>query len=210
MNKKIITWLVVLVLLIAGGFAFAVHYTNEPQDNGLASSTIKIIDNNIENGLDCAASLKYFVIQKTLTEFPGSNFLIKYKTNPGELFLCTYKVAKGDFEIKNAVAEYFLAITDNFLILDQGTAPEPRQLVVYDLRSRKIVFNDSYAKPVEVAGDSITYWSKTTQKPTLQNCPDLSSYTENGLGAVIMSKVTVNLLSLDKKDLGLIKCLATQ
>jgi hypothetical protein len=108
------------------------------------------------------------------------------------------------------MAEYFLTFTDNFLVLDQGTAPEPRGLVVYDLHSHKIVFNDSYAKPVEVAKDNITYWSKTNQKPTLQNCPDLNNYTKNGLGAVIMSKVTINLSSLDKKDSGINKCMATQ
>jgi len=161
-------------------------------------------------GLECHSSSKYFVIQKSLSDSVGSNILIKYKTNPNQNFSCAYTVAGGDFEIKNVLAEYFLAFTDNFLVLDSGTAPEPRGLVVYDLRSRKIVFTDSYAKPVTVAGDSITYLSKTDRKPTLQNCPNLNDYTKNGLGAVIMSKVTVNLLSLDKKDMGESECRATQ
>ncbi|MCX6702202.1 MAG: hypothetical protein NTX96_03360 [Candidatus Zambryskibacteria bacterium] len=164
----------------------------------------------VTSGLECYDSLKYFAMQKSLSDSVGSNILIKYKTNSSQNFPCTYTVASDDFEIKNVLAEYFLTFTDNFLVLDSGTAPEPRGLVVYDLRSRKIVFTDSYAKPVTVVGDSITYFSKTDQKPTLQNCPDLNDYIGNGLGAVIMSKVTVDLLSLDKKDLGVIECKATQ
>lgn len=161
-------------------------------------------------GLKCYDSPKYFAIEKSLADSVGSNILIKYKTNPSQNIPCTYTVAGGDFELKNIVAEYFLTFTDTFLVLDKGTAPEPRGLVVYDLRSRKMVFTDSYAKPVSVEGDTLTYFSTTKQKPTLQNCPDLNDYTEKGLGAVIMSKVTVELPSLTKKDIGILKCMATQ
>lgn len=162
------------------------------------------------SGLECHDSSRYFAVQKSLSDSVGSNILIKYKTSPSQSFPCAYTVASGDFEIKNVQAEYFLTFTDNFLVLDSGTAPPPRGLVVYDLRSRTIVFIDSYTKPVTVAGDTITYLSKTDQKPTLQNCPNLNDYTANSLGAVIMSKVTVDLPSLNKKDLGVFECMATQ
>ena len=162
------------------------------------------------SGLECHDSLKYFAVQKSLADSVGSDILIKYKTAPGQNIPCVYTVASGDFEMKNAQAEYFLTFTDNFLVLDRGTAPPPRGLVVYDLRSRTMAFTDTYAKPVTVAGDSITYLSKTDRKPTLQNCPGLNDYTANGLGAVIMSKVTVELSSLTKKDTGEIECMATQ
>lgn len=161
-------------------------------------------------GLECHDSLKYFAVQKSLSDTVGSDILIKYKTNSSQNYPCAYNVANGDFELKNVLAEYFLTFTDNFLVLDKGTAPEPRGLIVYDLRSRKIVFTDSYAKPVTVSGDSIIYLSKTSIKPTIANCPSLNDYTKNGLGAVIMSKITVDLSTLDKKDLGPTVCLATQ
>lgn len=160
--------------------------------------------------LKCHSSPRYSVIEKSLTDGVGSDILIKYKTGPRQNIPCSYHVASGDFEIKNAVAEYFLTFTDNFLLLDSGTAPPPRRLVVYDLRYRKITFTDSYIKPVTVSGDSITYLSRTTQKPTTENCPGLNDYTKNGLGAAIMSKVTVDLLSGDKKDTGVFECVATQ
>ncbi len=160
--------------------------------------------------LTCHESSKYFVLEKSLAPNVGSDILVKNKTAPTQVVPCEYRVGAGDFEIKNADAQYFLAFTDNFMLIDQGTAPEPRGLIIYDLRTQKQVFMDSYAKPVDVVGDSITYLSKTNIKPTTQNCPDLKTYTENGLGAVIMSRVTLNLLTLSKKDLGQPQCRATQ
>ncbi len=163
-----------------------------------------------EPGVECRDSSKYFVVQKDVADSVGSDILVKYKSNPNENFSCIYAAREDDFEIKNASAEYFLALSGNFLMLDSGTAPEPRELIVYDLAARKIVFSDLYAGPVEAEGGKVTYFSKTAQKPTLLNCPDLAAYEANGLGAVIMSRVMVDLSLLKKADLGAFKCLATQ
>jgi hypothetical protein len=158
----------------------------------------------------CNESKNYFVIEKAVTDSVGSDILVKNKDATHQNIKCEYVVAKGDFEIKNISAEYFLAFTDNFLVLDSGTAPEPRTLIVYDLRSQKKVFTDMYAKPVTIVGDTISYLSVTAVKPTSTNCPKLKEYTSNGLGAVILSKVSVNLTTLVKKDLGVAECRATQ
>jgi len=198
MKKTII--LVLAILIVVVGVYFITKRVEAPTvEEPLTTS-----------GLECYNSAKYFAIQKSLVDSVGSDILIRYKISPSGNFPCAYTMTSEDFEIKNVQAEYFLTFTDNFLVLDKGTAPEPRGLVVYDLNSRKIVFTDSYAKPVVVVGDSITYFSKTDIKPTIQNCPDLNAYTSNGLGAVIMSKVTVNLLSLNKVDTGVTECIATQ
>ncbi len=168
------------------------------------------IQKNEAIGLKCNDSPKYFAVEKSLSDSVGSDILIKYKKNSEQNFPCVYAVASGDFELKNVLAEYFLAFTDNFLVLDSGTAPEPRGVIVYDLRSHKNVFTDSYAKPVIVKGDTLTYFSKTDSNPTLENCPNLNEYKGNGLGAVIMSKITVDLSSFSKKELGVFDCRATQ
>lgn len=202
MNKKNLFWVVVFfVALGLGLYALTRTTTSSGTDQNNKTGGV---------GVECYGSTKYFVIQKSLAPSVGSDILVKYKTSTGDSFNCVYTVASGDFEIKNVEAEYFLTLTDNFLVLDQGTAPEPRGLVVYDLGSHKIAFTDSYAKPVVVTGDSITYLSKTAHKPTLQNCPKLNEYVSNGLGAIVMSKVTVDLNTLVKSDLGTSECRATQ
>lgn len=187
-------------------------YTSIPVTNPISaeSSEFRIHHTGATARVDCHESSRYYVVQKSLAPQVGSDILIKYKISSRQSIPCAYVVEDNDFEIKNAEAEYFLAFTDNFLVLDKGTAPPPRGLVVYDLRSRKKVFTDMYTKPVVVTGDSITYLSQSTQKPTTKNCPGLTEYTKNGLGAVIMSKVTVDLSSLHKKELGVYECMATQ
>lgn len=185
-------------------------YADIPVTNPISAESEVFKINKSAIGLKCHDSPKYFAIQKNLDPNVGSNILIKYKNNPDQDFPCTYTVANSDFEIKNISAEYFLTFTDNFLVLDSGTAPPPRGLIVYDLRSQNKVMSDTYTKPVIVEGDNITYFSKTSIKPNLQNCSDLENYLQNGLGAVIMSKVTVDLLTLQKKDLGITECIATQ
>ena len=196
--KKTLVFTFVLVVLIVGIY---IYYRN----HNSVVITVPVSDGSV-----CHDSTRYFAIEKSLAPNVGSNILIKYKTSPEEKLPCVYAVANGDFEPPNVEAQYFLAFTDNFILLDSGTAPEPRGLIVYDLRSRKQVFTDSYAKPVIVVGDTITYLSKTSIEPTAQNCPDLKTYTSNGLGAVIMSKVTVDLKTLFKKDAGMFECKATQ
>ena len=193
-----------LVILVAAILAGAVYFLHTNTLTPAPDNTVTAA------GVECHDSPKYFLVQKSLADSVGSDILIKYKTSSDQNIPCVYTAASGDFEIPNVSAEYFLAFTDNFLLLDSGTAPPPRGLIAYDLRSRGIAFTDIYAKAVEVSGDTITYFSKTDQKPTVQNCPDLNTYTTNGLGAVIMSKVTVDLNSLTKNDTGATECMATQ
>ena len=157
----------------------------------------------------CNENSKYFVLSNS---YLGS-FIVKYKTTPDQKISCIYSVTNPDFEIKGLEATYFLALTDNFLILDQGTAPPPRGLLVYDLRSRKQVYSDTYADfaiPTTTNGDTITYWDPTNEKPTSKNCSSLNEYTADGLGVVIESQVSLDLNSLSKKDLGEYRCSPTQ
>ena len=158
----------------------------------------------------CHETQKYFAIENSLADSVGTNILVKYKTTANQHFACSYTVGKNDFEIKNGDADYFLAFTDNFLVIDRGTAPDPRGLIVYDLRSRTQVYADRYSKPWSVAGDTITYWNPTDTKATTQNCPKLAEYTSQGLGALIESRVTLDLSTLTKKASGEYRCSVTQ
>lgn len=192
MNKNLFA---VLALIIIGGLGYWFFV------KGFDAAT---------PGLACYETPLYMAIEKKLDSSVGSDILVKYKTSPEQRIRCAYTFKEGDFEIKNASAEYFIAFTDNFLVLDSGTAPEPRGLIVYDLRTREQVFTDRYAQPVVAQGDSITYFSESARMPTNATCPELASYTENGLGAALMSKVTVDLSSLTKTESGEMRCIATQ
>lgn len=155
---------------------------------------------------NCVSNDKYFVIEKNLTDSVGADHLVKYKTNANQNLSCEYIVGNGDFEIKNEWAEYTLALENNFLILDSGTGPDPRGLIIYNLSSRKKVYTDEYFQPVLIQNNTINYWSPTSQKATNENCPKLNEYTSSGLGAGIDSHVVLDLLTLSKKELEEYRC----
>lgn len=165
------------------------------------------------SNVSCKENSKYFVISR---ENNGvSDFLVKNKTSNNQVIPCSYDVEEGNFELKNQTATYFLALTDNFLVLDMGTAPPPRTLIVYNLGSRNEIYTDSYSglakvRDIGVLNDTITYWNPTNEKVTGENCPKLSEYTAGGLGAEIEAKISLNLSNLVKKELGEYRCQPTQ
>jgi hypothetical protein len=224
MNKKIL--IIVLAVIIALALMADVYFifsgknvaveksvqnvgvvgVTGPKTVAADGSTAAVVSGN----LSCKDSPNYFIISKGLTDSVGSDILIKYKTGQSQSLPCVYNVATEDFEIKNVQAEYFLAVIDHFLILDSGTAPYPRGLIVYDLNTREKVYTDKYSQPFSVAFDTLTYWTPVGTKATNANCPELSEYSAGGLGAEIEQQVTLNLTTLVKKNLGPSRCSATQ
>ena len=168
-----------------------------------------ILDNKIYESA-CVSNDKYFVVEEGLTDSVGSDILVKYKSTKDQKYSCEYLSSNSDFQIKNEWAEYVFALENNFLILDSGTGPPPRGLIIYDLTTRRKVFTDSYSEPTVVSSSSITYWSPVDTKPNETNCPKIAEYTSEGLGAEIEAHVVLTLSTLSKTELGEYRCSATQ
>lgn len=162
------------------------------------------------DGSECHDSSAYFVITKGRGSEVGSDILVKRKTSPVQQPECAYKKAAGDIEIADADAAYFLGLTGDYLLLDHGTAPPPRGLTVYDLKQGKEVYSDRYNNPSAVGEGTFTYWQPTKTTPTAENCPDLATWTSQGLGAGIERRVTLDLATLKLTDLGETRCSARQ
>jgi hypothetical protein len=158
---------------------------------------------------NCVGNDKYFVISKDKTDEVWSDILIKYKSSPSQIISCQYSKGSGDFEVAGD-AMYVLALENNFLIIDSGTGPDPRGLTVYDLNTRKKVFEDSYSSPVDIQNNVINYWTDSTKTATEKNCPDLKEWQADGLGAAIDAHVSLNISTLTKTDLGEYRCSARQ
>jgi hypothetical protein len=169
-----------------------------------------VLDNKIfeEN---CIKNDKYFVISNNLADSVGSDILVKYKSSPNQIISCEYVVGAGDFGIKNEWAEYLLALENNLLILDSGTSPDPRGLIIYDLSNRKKVYEDEYfSQSVKIQNNTIDYWRPTDIKVTAKNCPNLSEFEKNGTGEGIDSHVILNLSDFSLRELGEYRCTGRQ
>lgn len=187
------------------------------------------------DGSVCYQNEKYFVVTKVHTDTVGSDIIVKEKENPDQIIPCMSTTTENDFVVgrmgstklntqeteaetkarQEALggdedADYFLTLTSHFLILDRGTAPDPRTLVVYDLTTNKKVYIDSYAKPFAVNGSIVTYWSPLEGDVTTENCSDKSTFTLQGLSAVREGYVSLDLATLMKKSTGETRCVASQ
>ncbi len=103
-------------------------------------------------------------------------------------------------------AQYFLASTTNFLLIDQGTAPDPRVIIVYDLNKCAKVYEGQYSKPFALAGETATYWDPINDEVSDENCPKNKDYLKEGLGVGLESHIALNLSNLTKKSLGEVRC----
>ncbi len=157
----------------------------------------------------CHENEDYFVIGKMRAE-GGTDFLIKNKTQSTQPFECIYSVGEGDFEISDERPMYYLALEGKFLVIDSGTAPYPRGLMVYDLARRTTVYTDGYSAPIDIGRSTIEYWETSSEIPTQKNCPELKEWESGGLGAAIESRVRVDLATLSKRELGENRCAARQ
>jgi len=155
---------------------------------------------------NCISNDQYFVIPKDLMKSVGSDILVKYKSSPNQTISCEYLKGNTDFEIKNEWAEYLFAITNNFLILDSGTGPYPRGLIVYDLIKREKIYSDTYSEPIIVHDNTIDYWTEISEETTEKNCPKIKEYEAGGFGVAIDAHVSLNLSTLIKKELGERRC----
>ena len=204
-HRGSVLFIILIVLLALGGGTYV--YTQNVAKHSPTQTYGKT---------ECHENDTYFVIEGNRAGADvGTDHLVKYKVTKNQQFECTYTVGEGDFEIKNGSAEYFLALENDFLILDSGTGPSPRGLIVYDLTKRSKVFSDMYVRvdstnPVSVHDNEIEYWAKTSEEVTADNCPELAMHEKDGLGSVIASHTRLNLLGMTKEELGERRCVAVQ
>jgi len=194
----LIIGLVLLVLLITAGVKY---FLSINQTESLVTGQTTVTE---ANGLTCYSNSQYFLIAKD-----GGHNLLKYKTKANQNIACEYNIGKNDFEFGNGV-EYFLAFVGNHLITDSGTAPGLRGLTVYDLDTRKEVYQGYHDSSISVKDNTISYWTKSGEKVTRENCPQLDEYSAEGFGAVRESYVTLDLGSLSEKAEGQYRCQLTQ
>lgn len=160
--------------------------------------------------LKCHYNAGYLVVEKPRGSEVGTDILVQRRTDAAATPECAYAKADGDFELSTEDPIYYLGLTGNFLLLDEGTAPPPRGLKVYDLVQSAMVYSDQYNRPVEIGEGTLTYWQPTKTAPTAENCPDLATLKENGLGAGIERRVKLDVATQTLEVLGETRCSARQ
>lgn len=149
------------------------------------------------------------IIAFSILLFGGEFAYFKYYSNVETKEIADWKAVVENEPWYNE-ATFYKGLAGNFLILDQGTAPFPRGLIIYDLSAKKTILQDEYSLPLDIKSDEITYWTPTSIKVTAENCPEAENWYKDGLGAEIEKYVFFDLKTLTKKDLGQLRCQPTQ
>lgn len=160
-----------------------------------------------EPGVVCKEFPGYVVITRERGAAVGEDILVKRTSGTVP---CAYKKVEGDFELADESATYVLSIIGDALLLDEGTAPPPRGLSVYNLTTGSLVYSGQYNTPVEEGVDTFTFWQPIAATPTAKNCPDLANLESMGLGAGIETRVALNVKTGAVTDLGETRCSARQ
>lgn len=198
--RNIFLFLILVALLCIAWLIYAFYHVNP--------STPPTTEANA----NCYESAQYLVIDKN-PGLPGLDLAIRHKSDPNEIISCEAEAslsAQGATILQNDLPEDVIGLSEQFLIIDSGTAPPPRGLIVYNLDTQTSTFMDTYSPPVTIATGTITYWEKTKTAPTPSNCSNLSQFQTEGLDAVIEEQISLDLATLKKTDLGQMQCVPTQ
>ena len=156
----------------------------------------------------CHDNGRYRVVARP-TDAVGTDFLVQRRGRQSERQACNYTPRPGDLEIRNESAEYFLALRGSRLVLDSGTAPEPRGLVIWDLDKRAKVYSGTYSSPYRIDRTGMNFWMPSGEA-TQDNCPQAALWRAQGLGAALETRVRLNFADLKVVPGASLRCSARQ
>ncbi len=139
--------------------------------------------------LRCHESDRFRVVERPASHAPGAEFLVRPVPSSGSEAPCRWNPGPGDFVIARRDAERYLALEGALLVVDNGTGPDGRQLIVWDLAQRRRVLDVPYSGLVSAHPGEVVYWHPTGTPPTPQNCPQLEQWRAQLLGAAIEVQV---------------------
>jgi hypothetical protein len=146
--------------------------------------------------VSCVEYEKYVVITRELHNQVGSDTLIKSKPAKDAPVACEYSAGASDFEIKNEFAEYFMGLHGDLLFLDSSTGPGESGMTIYNLTSRKKVFETAYLGPIAVSGEIMSLWQVAKENATTAECPDAEKIAHDGLTPTLEKRMVLDLRTL--------------
>jgi len=158
----------------------------------------------------CTGNAEYLVVEIPHKDDAGNRYIIRAKgADPKPA--CSARAAKGDYAIGGAEdAFYLLKLVGGTLLIDAGTGPD-RELRIYDLASRKLVFSGDYdSDDIAIDATGASFWVPGGAKATKKNCPDLAQIEENGLTPRIEVKARFDFAAGTLAKAKETRCRATQ
>jgi len=159
----------------------------------------------------CYDSARYHVIAQDLDDGPGQRIAVLAR-KPGDATpACSAAQAKALPALAVPEESYAVGLKQDFLLLDQGTGPDGRELLLWDLRSARVAWRSAYDELLhEQRADALVFWRPEKKAADEAGCPQLRQWRKESLGAVMEQQVRLTLADLSVSPLGRWRCVAQQ
>lgn len=132
------------------------------------------------------------------------------KSNPCNLdrTKASHIIGTGETEGNN----FFGGVYEEYLFIDQGTAPDQRILSIYDLSQKKRILFTEYSGP-DLKDGVLTYYKTLVPDPGVVEsipCPDAKKWTDQGFTVLYEQKETFTLESETRLPVREYRCRAGQ
>ena len=111
---------------------------------------------------------------------------VKASGDVGEEIEVTFMDSKEVLKIENLEAHHFSGIKDGFLFIDNGTSPNGRTIVIYDMKAKQNIHSSRYEKDISFKDGKMVYLAPIdTRRIRLRDsvCPDKEKWEKQGLSA---------------------------
>jgi hypothetical protein len=174
----------------------------QPQEEGFAFDPIEV-DSRDLGGVRCYKSPRHIVVERNRSGQVGTDLLVRSR----QAETCEADSLPGDFVIRDEWAAYFSAIQGDLLLLDSGTGPDVRGLIIFDVVDRRRIAEISY---VDLApgpdSASIGVWDGAALDEPAPGCPS----PPGGLLPGVDSLHYVNLRTGEARFAGQTRCAQRQ
>lgn len=160
----------------------------------------------------CFDNEQYHVVAQDLDDGPGQRIAVFRRAASGALPPCAATPAKASPPALAVPEEsYAVGLKQDFLLLDQGTGPNGRELLLWDLRSARVAWRSPFDELLpERSSDTLRFWRPEKTPADEARCPQLRQWRRESLGAQMQQQVRVHLPDLSVQPLGRWRCSATQ
>ena len=120
---------------------------------------------------------------------------------------------KDVFNIKNTDAHHFLGIKQNLAFVDNGTSPNGRSVLIYDLKTQALVHQAAYEADMKIEESKLVYKTPIdTRNIRLMAsvCPDKDKWEKQGFGVGYAMIMVFNLTTKEVISTGEYTCFPIQ
>ncbi len=135
------------------------------------------------------------------------------KKGVGEDISITKTGEKDVFNIKNTDAHHFFGIKQDLVFVDNGTGPNGRSVLIYDMKTRKLIRETAYEAEISIEEGKMTYKTPIdTRNIRLMAsvCPDKDKWEKQGFGVGYAMIMVFDLTTKEVVSTGEYTCFPIQ